>query len=550
MNFIQQPTLWFWIVFVLIFSISIYFDLKNRNSRRRWTRIASMIIGLIALGALYLQPTVSTNQLKYKVAIVTDNADKKILDSLESIRYELIQDFNQYLRYDKPIENLVVVGDGLESWELDRIQHSYQFIASRITESGPFDYFCSKATINVPFELSLRVLVHQPTDISISGPGLKPQSLSLKPENDRLTFNLLSSLSGNFKYRIIGTAMRDTLFDEIIPVSIASNQPFGVLILTGAPSFEIKYLKNHLASFGAHIAERTQISKDTHRKSFINMPETSLSKVSNKLLERIQLLILDAESYDQLSSGEKNLVFNRLSTGELGILWMDEVGMNGIFSIQKTAKEKFGFEGLNGKADLFTKGIKSDGSERMLQNKPVAFSVEYGLGSILIPNLEQTYSWMLNGERNLYAQAWEALLSSIVGDRWIKKSFEFPSFPRVDNPVQLLALKPPTDSILTKLYSPAVREQWHLPGTSQFTIWPKEQGWLSPDIHNHFYVFGKNDWPVQSQLKKQTQTKLYETYALNKTNEPTKRIPISSWYFFIFFVISFGYLWMEQRLQS
>jgi hypothetical protein len=180
--------------------------------------------------------------------------------------------------------------------------------------------------------------------------------------------------------------------------------------------------------------------------------------------------------------------------------------------------------------------------------------------------LPDTYRWALEGKNAVYQLYWASLLRQLAKPQLASQAWTLPSIPFVHQPadVQLLDFSAPADSMptaqvtFTSLTSPITTYFRQEPSFSpQFTTtyWPDSVGWhavgTSGGQSYSFYTFEANAWKSwqQTNILEQTQRWLQA----HPMREPSPlvsytRTEIPVVYFFLLFLLSSGFLWLEEKL--
>jgi hypothetical protein len=186
----------------------------------------------------------------------------------------------------------------------------------------------------------------------------------------------------------------------------------------------------------------------------------------------------------------------------------------------------------------------------------------FGKGRILLSSINDSYTWILNNDLKSYAAYW----SKLIGDH--AKSKEISTLLALKNPLPILnqettiIIETSSDSIplassegelLKFSQDPVLGFQWSAP------FWPTKIGWNllktgnTPDsIQTWFYVFEKNDWTSVNSVRKIKENSKVEGKSLSEFNEQNfserfYRGEIPPAYFYILFLLSCTYLWLEAK---
>lgn len=510
------------------------------------------LVAIISLAGLYTRPTFPIQAPSISGIIKTSNSEPISIESQEI--FEGFEDYqNRVSEFN--IQDLVVTGDGLEAWELENLERSFQFEPGAKPLNGPVDFLISQLEVNSSGTLSLRVLSQNNLTVSLMGSGIDTVAERLTAGSSSMEFQVIPKLAGRFSWQIVGVANTDTIFSEIIPVVV---QPFSVkkvLMLTQAPSFEYRFLKNHLAASGFGIAERIQISKDFFREAFTNMEKISLENLSLETLDGFKLLVIDGTTFKGLSRNQRNRINETIKTGRMGVLLIGGDIIPEWADIEKSEQFSLSFTGESGELSLESNQVEiKNSTTTKIQEQKISSTVRLGIGRITIPHLINTYALILQGEEALYAKIWERLLRSTLGSVWGSDKVEVAAFTRLNEPtlISIRAESLPADLKVGDARL-SVSQEWPQKGKWEAKFWPSERGWNTLSWNNQeelVFVFDSSEWQTQKRFDKISRNRewaekeLSAPISINQVNQP-----ISKWLFFLGFVISFGFLWLEQRLS-
>lgn len=549
------PEWWVFLIAIVFIVLLIFWDDQSRPKKlRHWRILAIVLIGLSLLG-LYMKPYVRVEGEDVKVALLTDPVEITVSDSLKKTGFVVVNNLEEYLKLTtaQNITEMIVAGNGLEAWELDQMAHGFTFLPSPHMIEGPLEMLGNVASAHSLSPLIFRIWLKEPADIHLSGAGIQPIVKSMLPEDEVVVFEVNPQVAGNLTYKLIGVREGDTLFSELVPIKVKERVGFNTLLLTNAPSFELRFLKNLLKEEGYGVAERIQVTKGTYRESFSNMESRPLSRISRKLLEDFKVLIMDKASYDQLSYTEKQYVNDALKKGALGVIWMDDESSDWI-KTKKTKAFVLSLKSGQQTVELNTSGATSEGYDAQIsfQGSMIGNHHSKGLGKIMLPLLASTYQLKLKGHDELYSELWNALMHPIVGYNLLAPDIRFQDFPRVNEPSSFAFRSESVVNVYLDSVRLGVREQWHQPHVFKAECWPEVKGWNTVqvgDVRHSFFVFDEGDWMVQKIFQKQMLTANYAKRSVNKM--PQSHIaekPVSKWIFFLVIVISLCFLWVEQRV--
>ncbi|WP_370087721.1 hypothetical protein [Ekhidna sp.] len=549
------PEWWVFVIAVGLLAILIWLDFTSRAGRLRVWRIVAFILIILSFLGLYMKPYFRTAGDETKIVIRTDSHLPLDLDSLKQLGYRVV-DLNSYYELAKTntISDLIVVGDGLESWELDRMKHRFKYSAPSQIVEGSLEVSTDQAVSNTLTSITFRTYVTDSIDLHLSGAGIETTTKSLEPNQKQITFEINPQVAGDLTYELAGIRGTDTIFSEPVPMKVVDREGFNTLILSSTPSFEIRFLKNLLKEEGYGVAERLQVSKGTFRESFSNLERRSLSRLTKTVLEDFKVIVLDEESHEQLTFSEKQNLDHALKRGSLGIVWMDDTS-NDWFTTKSTRSQTFTFKSGQRTVELESRKSASvkNSDQARYQGVVVGHVHDYGLGKVVLPLLQSTYQLKLKGFDRMYSDLWNSILRSIVGFDFAASEIAISDFPRVDEPVTFTFRAIGDQKVYLDSTRLSIEGKWHQPGVVEAVGWPKSMGWNTlriGDSEHSFFVFDDSDWKAQKVHQKRLQTKMYSNSFTSETvdSQPQEK-PISKWIFFIVIVTSLGFLWVEQRVS-
>lgn len=363
---------------------------------------------------------------------------------------------------------------------------------------------------------------------------------------------------------------------EPVPVEIVAAPRPPVLLLSAAPSFEFKFLKNQLAGQPRAVALRTAVSRGLAQTEFINQPTHPLDRLTPALLARYAEVVADAATLAGLSAPENQTLRGAIQAGRLGLVVLADAAP---LPAGTPARADFAMvpraaaavpqlltwpESPTTVRSALPAALRPSAALRPLVQGPnaaiVAAGRRYGLGTVVVSVVPETFRWALQGQAVAYASFWNRLLAAAApaapeGPAWTLAT----AWPRAHAPVALhlvaeaLPTVPPTVRPLAS--GPAVRlpprQDPRLLEWSTATFWPAAAGWhqvRGPGAATYsFYVFGVDDWagPDAQERRQAAAERAAPPAALTSS---TVRQPWPSAWFFGLFLLAASYLWLEEKL--
>jgi len=427
----------------------------------------------------------------------------------------------------------------------------------------------------------------------LADPGDVVDSVKVSAKGDApFEFTATPRESGRFLYEILMQSKdNDILLREKLEVNIVEPRPLKILLLENSVNFETRYLKNWLGKNQNKVAIRSTISRDRYRFEFQNHPQVDLSALSVDLFARFDLVIIDGRTLSRLNVGERKTLRNAVEQKGLDVLVMpDEIALS-------PRKQKFSDREffLNFRFEEFPEleyrmirpfwlglhdssitkipaepgAIQSAWGMKPLVNdemeRIVAAAYRRGQGQVGLSLIRDSYRWILEGNARHHAAYWSHILSELArknfqADRWANASKQ-PAI--VDQPVRFILETISTQPIGLLTTEEGAQDSIFLrqdivPSQRWFgTFWPKEAGWHSIATANGnsfwFYVYEKTDWQIIQQAQKVEATKRFARQNHRKRDQDDhlaarKSVAIPLFYFFLLFLLSSAFLWIERKL--
>ncbi|WP_246000967.1 hypothetical protein [Pontibacter diazotrophicus] len=391
--------------------------------------------------------------------------------------------------------------------------------------------------------------------------------------------------AGQFVYHVVeksGNAA-DTLGQ--VPVLVRPVQEVGVLLLASSPLFEFRFLKNHLAELQHRVAFRTTISKGMSQSEWLNMPRHNLSRLTPKLLQQFDVVITEPQALQNLSAGERATLERAVREEGLGILTIASAPANSRSTSFFTA---FQTRRLSQQDTRSTRASWADNTTATATAAPytlvnttavaglvaeqndqfLAGAKRAGWGKVAMSLVPQTFPWQLEGKEEVYASYWANLLSAVAKQEVQERFWQLtsPQVPRPNQPLTLTftdytaAGADVPSAVVTDVADsssvdlPLAR---HPLQPTQFsgTFWPRRSGWHQVQTLDaapyHFFVQDSTDWTFTAIQERQQETLAFvaqqNTASAAETAVAYKEEPVSLIWFVLLFVLSSGFLWLEEK---
>ncbi|SEP15004.1 hypothetical protein [Mucilaginibacter sp. OK283] len=586
------------IICILITALAVWKEYVRANQSRLVLRLLTTITAVIALACIALPLTYQVDvnkQDKREALLLTEgfSADSVSKYNTEKIftlnntiskkipKAMLIYDLAD-LKADSTITQIRILGDGLDKEELQRLDHVPVIFRPAAFKQGITavswnEHLKAGDEINVAgtYKNSL------PGKIKLVLKGLSTglDSVIIAP-GEAVPFNLRNTPKNQGKnvYKLLAITGTDTLENQNIPVQIEPAKPLNVLMLTASPDFESRFLKNWLSESGFAVAVRSAISKDKFNKEFINLDQFPLDHLSASVFGKFDVLIADLSVLKTLNGVEAAALQQEVLQKGLGIViradsslksnsWLQRDFPSDRLAVKDPAPVSLNIQGKTGNTAKLNAGMVYLANQANTQSlisdehgHVLAANALAGAGKLVFTPLNNTFSWILGGDKADYSSLWSLLITKAARkvatlESWTIKSV----IPTLSNPVELQlesAVAPPLIQIDSTVISPIQNSK--LPFQWTVNYWPKTVGWQSVKQNNGalnwFYVYSYDDWKNIRALKKQADTKAYvANNAINsnvtKQIHEKATIAVSKIYFYVLLLMACAFLWLEARFR-
>ena len=569
-----NPIANYWLIITcLMFLVGFLAFLEWRRQTKWFTlRLLASLLICISVAGLLLQPNTLRRYSANNSVLLTRNYDKGIVDSLTSTNvytffktpdaadYKMAtvvsepELFNEKYNY--------VIGDGLPEYVLhdSKIHFSYltgklplgivDWKAPEIYEPNNQNYIRGAIHIDCSTKLILQNTAGKLDSISFSKPGVFPFKFTVAPKQSGLFIYSLSIENKN------GTEVSK------FPVEVEEADPLRILFLQQYPSVEIRTLKNFLTKQHHKLITRTQLSKNNFKLEFNNWKQFQFDQLTPQSLDSLDLVILTSETSSSISQNELTILSSALMNG-LGVVKLMDASESK--STQLSLALKTGASDtvqLTIAGEKFTFPVAPFTTVNDLDtilasnNRVLSGFITKGLGKLGFQFLQETYRLALEDKEKQYASIWSPLLQNVSRFKnkaeGIRIKNHFPVY--VDEPIYFdvisSTVKTPNvsinNTIIPLIENIMIDDYYH------GKVWAANTGWNSlvgGHKKKNFYVSDLNEWQalriVQQQKINQVHSK--KQSASNAPNQVEQR-PIKLLFFFLLFVLGFGFLWLAPKL--
>lgn len=508
---------------------------------------------------------------------------------------EVIPDAAYLKRHHAGIDTLHVVGHGLADYDWEALA-DINIIHHAAPLAAGIKHMHWQRNLMAGQRLHMRgALVSSQSEkgwLYLSGPGGVIDSLAIDSSQETpFQFSVVPHDTGRFFYEMyFNASARKKMWREKFEIVVAPPPALHILVLEATPNFETAYLMRWLAKQKNAVACRTTISRERHRFAFLNHAKVDLLRLNPSLLKRYDLLLIDGRALRDLSAGERTSLRAAIEQNGLSVLFMpDEIVLN---------REQQNFSGhefflnfklaaFHGLEERFVKPSWPGQGENATTALPAEpFEIEYnwnlkplikdehdrilaaahqrGKGRIALQLVRDSYRWILAGASAQYAAYWSHVLAEISRlpsvEKWdlpqtkpiiVDQPLPLRLTTEASFPVGVIATENgETDSLYLRQDASEATHWWG-------TYWPRESGWYKiatlNGVAQWFYVYEKNAWQTWQEAEKIAATERYvwrqeNRVKLSEESTQTQTAAIPLLIFFLMFLGSCAYLWLERKL--
>ena len=372
---------------------------------------------------------------------------------------------------------------------------------------------------------------------------------------------------------------------EPVPIEVTATDQPPVLLLAAVPSFEFKFLKNSLAAQGRAVGLRSTVSKGLVQTEFLNQSAQPLDRLTPALLNRYAVVVADAATLAALPPSESQALRAATQAGRLGLVVLADVAplptaapARADFSIvaQPTTgpsanPQLLAWPGAPaGLRAVLPAHLRPTANLKPLISGPnaalVAASRRYGLGTVVVSVVPNTFRWALQGQETAYGAFWSQLFGAAtppalaatwqLGSRWPRP--HHPLALRLSGalpaPTALPTVRPLAGGAAVQL---ALAQDLRLSEWSTAQFWPGTAGWHQVQgpgrTAYNFFVYDSAAWRGPELAERQQALARHLGAFQARSSAPGKPLgavqePWSTSWFFGLFLLAAGFLWLEEKL--
>ncbi|WP_126546703.1 hypothetical protein [Hymenobacter amundsenii] len=420
----------------------------------------------------------------------------------------------------------------------------------------------------------------EPVWLSLRAAGAARDSVQLPKGMGAFALRFRPRAAGRAVYMLEARQSGRRLAQEPVPVEVQDPEPLRVLLLAAAPSFELRFLKNHLAERQYAVALRTGLSRGLTQTEFLNLPNPpALGSLTPALLRRFDVVVTDAATLAGFSSAETRALQAALNNGTSGLLLLADAPTlprqlpgGAAFRLQPqpaaaaaTPQRLSWPEGPTTVTALVPATLRLAEKLRPLitgpNRQPVAATRRVGLGTVVVSTVAETFPWQLRNQPAIYTAYWSRLLGAArPGQPTPLSVAALNHWPHPNAPLEFrttgaaagpLSITPPTGPALALAQRPdALVSEWRTA-----TYWPAVAGWHRAQVgkaQQWVYVYaprqwrgpGQQQWPLAARQPAGTAASVGPATNLGAP----ERTAWPRWWGYAVFLLGAGLLWLEEKL--
>jgi len=573
-------TQWLWPVGIsalIIWVVFIWKEWFRFGKPKFFVNVIIAFVAISALAAIILKPLTANPKTSYHLALLTTGYKSAQLDSLKQIHKRLkiinYSDDQLIIKDEDTPDSLYVLGHGIKPydlWQLDAIKVKY--LGGQALKGISDLKYETNSTVGTQAIINGRYLNATPGSKLVledpSGEALDSISLLTKTTQE---FQLEVPLKVQGKY-LLNLIEKDSLGNSIrkkpLPIIVAEQNQLNILILNNFPTFETKYLKNYLAEKGHQVLIRSQLTTNRFKYEYFNMDDRPFAAITKKALAPFDLLIIDAISLQNLSKSKRNTLENSVRADGLGIF----IQPNDSYFQSHRNLFSFKFVPDDNKTSTLEACPKID-----IESYPFSFNSEFGLETILKDKskplsaykrmgagkvgttlFKNTYELLLNGHTEVYQHIWSEIAENLSeSENPIAEWHSDTPFTFNDEPFnfKLRTTIPHPMVSANGDYNIPMRQDLNIASLWKGVTYPRDIGWEKQYIQQdttavfEYYVTTSTHWQtLVANNTITTNTRHFNTQYQSEQSITKPMKPINSIWFYLIFIISMGYLWLEPKL--
>ncbi len=569
------------VILLLIIIIVVFIDFLKKDQPRRLLRLLSYLLIGISIAGIILKTKYKTQASKENIILLTDGYHQDILDSLIKINtnakiydmrsvdggsYQTVSDLYDLAYQNSNIEQIELLGVGASHYELEELgKYTVNFYPADKVEGIVDIQFDHTVEVEKLATINVTINRKEKSKIILSINKTKLDSMIVS-EQDDFSFRITPKVTGLFIY-LLEEYIEDSLVGKYpLPVEVVPQQKLKILFINNFPTFDTKHLRRHLTRRGHQVIIRNRYSQQNFNYEYYNTDDKSAINLASARLTSVDVLLIDHQSLLGLSNKELRNVSLMVKEYGLTVLLQNvekstnlsrfklfdglsvEESNEGEFVLQKgVSVSKSGFVVSKSSIPITSKSSRN----------PLGGYQYSGIGKVGILSFQNSYELVLDGYQDLYRSVWLDIFEQVAKRHEVGLKIDFEeNLPIVDSPLIVHFENNTNQEYQVRVggLALALKQDVQLPNRWTGKYWASTSGWHSLFVDSttvsNRYVFNKPDWSSLISHRKIQNTHLLVKQKQQKIKEPVKYTyrKISPVIFYIIFLISIAYLWVEAKL--
>lgn len=584
------------VICVILAAFAVILEYRRVNKQRLSLRIVASLITIMAMAALTLPVNywTETKTNQNEAILLTTGYNK---DSLSNYKNHPQYTIDSVINAERPIVKRITIdqlhtlipaiakvhvfGFGLADYDLMQLDS-----VPIVYHASPYPFGITSVSwpekINQGQQFVVQGIfnntLHKQVKLVLTELNTNADSILIAPvESSHFELRCSPKTIGKMMNHLMAIAGNDTLENEKLALEIMPFRPLNVLILSGSPNFENKFLKNWLADKGFGVAIRSAISKNKFSSEVINMEQLPIGRLSSRVLSKFDVLISDYSVLTELNNNENDLIKNEVLKNAMGLIVRVDTILktkswfqNG-FSFYKDSPvsksaSTLSFRGEKKISKILFNGemfIRNNNMQPLVSDakqRQLAGVERMAIGKIVFTTIENTYNWTLTGNKNDYSAFWSLLIGEAAKEEQQQPILKTVNLINTLNQPTLLSTTiglTPTPLRADDVNTAAI-QNINLPFQWQSLWWPVKTGWqvikYQGGSTNWLYVYNHTDWKSVKEVEQITATKKYELAIkgriVTKPLQKNMAIAVPKIYFYCLLLICCSFLWFERKIPA
>ncbi len=541
------------ILAAIVLGFHVYLHLRKHGREFLLLRTLLLLVGLLGLLMLFFKPTLDKISPSKNITLATEANENLITNN----SFKSATSVHEILNSPEQYDTIIITGNGLSESDLKLLDSfNLKFIPSNKTEGFvAIDFPIAKE--KETWVLSGILNQSKPREVRLKlsdGKVLETES----DQEGNFSFKVNSRSSGHFTYQL-SVFYPDTTITENLPVKILPSQKWNLLALSSSPSFELNYLKNYWVKLGNGFTLKQKVSNERYKETFLNNPKIALDKINNQTLNKFNFLLIDTKSWNDLKETAQQLILNYVAAGRIGLLLMDiKKGdiLKRLNYVKISDEQEIILDNSNIKISQtdIPKGFRGINANKI---KPAAIR-SYGLGSIGVMTIPETYRFILANENTIYQNLWAKIFSELYIAPSEDVVFKSPkwNWGNADCQINIYSRSDIEETgvlnATTEIHISKTKDQV---GMYSASVKPND-GWNTFQINanksiHKFYSHTDNSWQAMKQAQLHSMNLATTSEIRNippKENHETQELPF--YWGLILSLLGLGSLWLHERIYS